>query len=95
MLWNHPPKRSGTFGTYRFRYSETSGSGFKRLAEEKSTVKKGDPIMKIDRKLIEWKGYNLVTPVLITNMDAVKDLSCIIGGNVSAGRDVIATYKLK
>lgn len=71
------------------------GSGFKRLAEEKSTVKKGDPIMKIDRKLIEGKGYNLVTPVLITNMDAVKDLSCITGGNVSAGRDVIATYKLK
>lgn len=73
---------------------ELQGNGFQRIGKEKSTVKKGEPIIKIDKKFIEGKGYNLVTSVLITNMKAVKDLNCIIGNYVIAGKDIVATYKL-
>ncbi|WP_119317026.1 PTS sugar transporter subunit IIA [Companilactobacillus formosensis] len=66
------------------------GEGFKKLVNEGDKVKAGDPIIKLDRSLIESKGYNLITPVLITNS---KDYSVEIQniGDVNAGKSVIAS----
>lgn len=66
------------------------GNGFSKLVNEGDKVKAGDPIIKLDRSLIESKGYDLITPVLITNS---KDYSVDIknNGDVNAGRSVIAS----
>lgn len=74
---------------------ELKGEGFKLLVEERKKVKKGEPIIKIDKEFIEGKGYSLITPVLITNSDRVKDINCTVGQDVEAGKDSIYKYYLK
>lgn len=71
------------------------GEGFQRLTQEGQDVKAGDPIIKIDRKLVESRGYSLVTPVLITNMDKVKEINYKTGSNAVSGKDVVVSYKMK
>lgn len=71
------------------------GEGFQRLAQEGQDVKAGDPVIKIDRKLVESRGYSLVTPVLITNMDKVKEINYKTGSNAVSGKDVVVSYKMK
>ena len=73
---------------------ELKGEGFERIAVEGKIVKAGEPIIKINRKLIESKGYSLYTPVLITNPDLLKDIKYNINAEVRAGKDLIMSYKL-
>lgn len=74
---------------------ELNGEGFTRIAEEGSTVKAGDPIIKINRELLNSKGCNLVTPILITNMEKVDKIECSKKTDLSSGKDIIITYTLK
>ncbi|KOF56471.1 MULTISPECIES: PTS sugar transporter subunit IIA [Clostridium] len=71
------------------------GEGFKALAKQGSQVKKGDPIVAIDRDFIKSKEYSLITPVLITNPNIVSDIKCSIGQEVEAGKDKIFQYRIK
>lgn len=71
------------------------GEGFERIASEGSKVKAGDPIIKINRELILSKGINLITPILITNMDKIIDLTVETKNPVEYGKDTILTYKIK
>lgn len=72
-----------------------NGQFFKRIAEQGTKVKAGDPIIKIDRKAILDEGYSLITPVLITNREIIKNIDYSAGKTVIGGRDVILTYKIK
>lgn len=45
------------------------GEGFKVLVNEHEKVKKGQPIVKIDRKIFEKNNINLITPMIITSKD--------------------------
>lgn len=74
---------------------ELEGEGFQRIAEQGARVKAGDPIIKIDRKLITSKGCSLITPVLVTNMDKLGVIKPVTDKVVTAGNDVVITYKLK
>ena len=74
---------------------ELKGEGFERLTEDGIRVKAGDPIIKIDRKKVMEKGYSLITPVLITNMDLVSKMSFTNLIKAEAGKDVIMSYKIK
>lgn len=69
-----------------------NGEGFEQLAEQGTRVKAGTPIIKIDRELIKSKGLSLVTPVLITNPDAVKSMDVKTGMDVVAGETVVLEY---
>ncbi|SHF17701.1 PTS sugar transporter subunit IIA [Clostridium fallax] len=71
------------------------GEGFERLIEPGVTVKAGTPIIKINRDFITSKNISLITPVLITNPDIIKDMECNLEKNVAAGKDTILTYKVK
>ncbi|EJO5349337.1 PTS glucose transporter subunit IIA [Clostridium botulinum] len=71
------------------------GKGFERLLEQGDRVKVGDPIIKIDREFIKDKGYSLITPILITNVDNVKNIQCKTGFNAECGKDVLITYTSK
>ncbi|SKA95185.1 PTS system IIA component, Glc family [Caloramator quimbayensis] len=72
-----------------------NGEGFTRLIEEGQNIKKGQEIIKIDRKLIESRGYSIVTPVVITNPEKEVEIKVKSGDDVKAVRDVIFKYKLK
>ena len=71
-----------------------NGEGFKQLVEAGTTVKAGTPIIKIDRDFILSKGLSLITPLLITNMDIVKELKADIDNNVIAGKDEVIAFSL-
>lgn len=71
-----------------------NGEGFKQLAEAGKKVKAGTPIIKLNRDVILGKGYSLITPVLITNMDLIKDLNTNLDKDVTAGKDEIISFSL-
>lgn len=70
-----------------------NGEGFEPLVEQGQKVKVGTPLMKVDTDLIASKGLKLITPFLITNVDAVKSLNVSTGIKAEAGKDVVITYK--
>lgn len=74
---------------------ELNGQGFERLVREGQAVKAGEPILKIDRSFILERGYSLVTPVLITNPETLKELSENVGIKVISGQDVVLNYRVK
>jgi glucose-specific phosphotransferase system IIA component len=48
---------------------ELKGQGFKVITEAGKKVKKGTPIIEIDRDLMKQNNVNLITPMIITNSD--------------------------
>ncbi|WP_368489632.1 PTS glucose transporter subunit IIA [Clostridium sp. BJN0013] len=74
---------------------ELNGKGLERLVEEGADVKAGDPIIKLDRKFIEEKGYSLITSIVITNSEIIKDIKYNVGKVVKAGKNQLIMYKLK
>ena len=74
---------------------ELDGAGFERLREQGQTVKAGDPVIRIDRQRISQAGYSLTTPVVFTATGSIKELTPENKETVTAGQDVILTYKKK
>jgi len=58
---------------------ELKGEGFKRIAEEGQKVKKGDVVIEFDLPLLEEKAKSTLTPVVISNMDEIKELIKLTG----------------
>lgn len=71
-----------------------NGEGFEQLVEAGTMVKAGTPIIKINRKLILNKGFSLITPVLVTNMDLVKELKANIDKDVVAGQEEVVNFSI-
>jgi len=71
-----------------------NGEGFQQLVEAGAMVKAGTPIIKIDRDFILSKGLSLITPVLITNMDIVKELNTNVDKDVVAGQNEVISFSL-
>lgn len=72
-----------------------NGEGFTALKNQGDMVKKGDPIVKIDREFILSKGLSLITPVIFTDMDVLKSFEAQVGIDVTAGETAVLTYKAK
>ena len=67
---------------------ELKGEGFTRLAEEGQKVQKGDLVLELDLPLLEEKAKSTLTPVVISNMDEIKELTKLTG-SVVVGETVI------
>ncbi|TDX51380.1 PTS sugar transporter subunit IIA [Orenia marismortui] len=74
---------------------ELQGEGFEKLAEEGDKVKVGDEIIKVDLDYIKENATSTITPVLITNMDDIKELKILDNQNVTAGEDKILSVEVK
>ncbi len=70
---------------------ELKGNGFKSFVSNGQKVKKGDKIAQVDIDLLKEKGYSLQTPVIITNIDSVKNPGYHLG-NAKSGQTVIISY---
>lgn len=68
------------------------GMHFEPQVKNGDRVKAGQLLMKFDIKEIKKAGYDIVTPIIITNSDKYK-LSKATGGLVSVGNPVIALEK--
>lgn len=71
---------------------ELKGQGFRRIAEEGQRVKKGDTIIEFELELLEEKAKSTLTPVVISNMDEIKDL-IKLSGSVNVGETPIIRIK--
>lgn len=67
---------------------ELRGNGFKRLAEEGQTVKKGEPILAFDLPYLKEHATSLLTPIVLANMEDITSINKS-HGSVEAGKDVI------
>ena len=67
---------------------ELKGEGFTRIAQEGQQVKKGDTVIEFDLALLEAKAKSTLTPVVISNMDEIKELSKQSGA-VTLAEDVV------
>ncbi len=73
---------------------ELKGEGFRRLVEEGQVVRKGDVVMEFDLKLLKEKAKSVLTPVVISNMDEVKELIKLeSSGKIIAGETAIFCIK--
>ena len=71
---------------------ELKGEGFTRIAAEGQAVKAGDVIIEFDLNLLEARAKSTLTPIIISNMDEVKELTQYSGA-VTLGTDVILSIK--
>ena len=71
---------------------ELKGEGFKRIAEEGQLVKKGDVIIEFDLPLLEEKAKSTLTPVVISNMDEIKEMIKLTG-QVTVGETPVIRIK--
>lgn len=67
---------------------ELKGEGFKDYVKVGDEVKLGDKLLEVDLDFIRKSGRSTVSPIIITNMDIVKNISTKIG-NVNRGEDSI------
>ena len=54
---------------------ELKGEGFKSLVNDGDLVKKGEKIAQVNLEYVQDMGYQLYTPVLITNMSLIKKIN--------------------
>ena len=76
---------------------ELHGEGFELLAEQGQTVKAGDPIVRVDLEKIRSRGYDLITPVILTAPGPESGTQLKAGAlnaQVKAALDVIFTVSL-
>lgn len=69
-----------------------SGEGFTSYIEEGQHVNAGEKILDMDINFIKSKGYNPITPCIITNTDTIKSLDKNTGAT-EAGITQIIKYK--
>jgi sugar PTS system EIIA component len=71
------------------------GEGFKAFVKEGDKVAVGDKLIEFDPALVNEKAESTITPVIITNGDAVASIDKEEGKKVTAGETVIMTITSK
>lgn len=73
---------------------ELNGEGFKGFVNEGDHVKKGQKLIEFDIDYIKSQGKEATTPIVITNMDAVKSLNKSEAKDIVANQDVALKINL-
>lgn len=64
---------------------ELNGEGFTAHVSEGDRVTRGQTLITFDKEFIASKGYNTITPVIVSNSDDYAEVKRIADGNISAG----------
>lgn len=65
------------------------GKGFETLVTKGQAIKAGDPLVKFDLDAIKAAGYEVTTPVIITNSKNYHNVTAIASGQVDVGQDLL------
>jgi len=65
------------------------GEGFEKLIKNGDKVDVGTPLVEIDLDFIKENAPSIATPVIITNMEKVKDIEVLKKGQVKAGTKIL------
>ena len=69
------------------------GKGFKRLVEEGTDVKAGEPILEMDLDFLNANARSMISPVVCSNSDEYSALVILASGKVVAGQTPL--YEIK
>lgn len=69
-----------------------NGEGFKPLIKAGDQVRKGQPLLEFDMKLIQEAGYSLVTPVLVTNYMQYGQIRTLKTGAADRGEALLSVW---
>ncbi|HBQ6377171.1 TPA: PTS N-acetyl glucosamine transporter subunit IIABC [Klebsiella pneumoniae] len=69
------------------------GKGFKRLVEEDTDVKAGEPILEMDLDFLNANARSMISPVVCSNSDDYSALVILASGKVVAGQTPL--YEIK
>ena len=72
---------------------ELNGKYYQTYKEIGDQVKAGDVLLEFDLEEITKAGYDVTTPILITNLGDYKITKCLTGQQVKAGEEVIQLTK--
>ena len=71
-----------------------NGKYFEYLVNENDTVKKGQPIVKVDIDNLRKENYNLITPIVITNTDEFSNIEVLAPeGKITTGTEILKIVK--
>ena len=76
-----------------FRSVELNGKYYQTYKEIGDQVKAGDVLLEFDLEEITKAGYDVTTPIVITNLGDYKITKCLTGQQVKAGEEVIQLTK--
>lgn len=71
---------------------ELKGKGFDNHVQVGDTVKVGTPLCDVDWKVVKDAGYETWTPILVTNMEAIKSIT-VETGDCEAGKTCVIRYE--
>ena len=72
---------------------ELNGKYYQTYKEIGDQVKAGDVLLEFDLEEITKAGYDVTTPIVITNLGEYKITKCLTGQQVKAGEEVIQLTK--
>ena len=67
---------------------ELKGDGFKSYVKDGDIIKKGDKIADVDLEYIADRGYNLHTPIIITNQNVINSFE-VMYGQKKQGEEIV------
>jgi PTS system glucose-specific IIC component len=70
-----------------------NGEGFVAHVKQEDKVKKGDLLLTFDHEIIKQKAKSIITPVIITNMNYVKDIDIKLGKKEHGESTAVITTK--
>lgn len=68
---------------------QLEGEGFEVLVKNGEKIDIGSPLVKVDFELINRKGYDITTPVVITNTKDYRNIKVLKEGLVSTGDSIL------
>ncbi len=68
---------------------ELDGKGFKILVEKDQAVKAGDPLIEFDLAAIKKAGYEVTTPIIVTNTNNYHSVNVTASGEVAIGDQLL------
>lgn len=69
---------------------ELKGEGFTSHIKNGDKVKAGQELIDFDLDLVKEKGYEVVTPIVITNLDMVKSITETDKDSVTVGEEILS-----
>ncbi|ATO48797.1 MULTISPECIES: PTS sugar transporter subunit IIA [Brevibacillus] len=72
-----------------------NGEGFSAKVTTGQDVKAGDTLIEFDLDIIKKAGYPAITPIIITNSDAVESMKQFVGASVTRGQEKVLEVTLK
>lgn len=72
---------------------ELNGEGFVQHVQDNQEVKKGDLLLEVDLDFIQKKGYDITTPIIVTNSSSYIDVIETDKTQIKIGEECIKVFK--